>query len=68
MAAYLPPDLARRVRTHAKTSRRSVSSVIAEAVAAYFDRLDHIAELEPCPSDPRNSRMKKAQGMLQSRG
>lgn len=43
MAAYLPPDLARRVRTRAKTSRRSVSSVIAEAVAAYFDRPDHIA-------------------------
>ena len=46
MAAYLPPDLARRIRTHAKTTRRSLSSVMAEAVAGYFDRLDRLAELE----------------------
>lgn len=46
MSAYVPPDLAHRARTHASASRRSLSSVVAEALAAYFDRLDRSAELE----------------------
>jgi predicted transcriptional regulator len=45
-ASYLPADLAVRARTYAKTTRRSLSSVIAEAVAEYFERRDRLAELE----------------------
>jgi hypothetical protein len=40
VSAYLPPDLARRARAHALTTRRSLSSVVAEALDVYFGRLD----------------------------
>jgi hypothetical protein len=45
LAAYLPADLAQRARTHAKATGRSLSSLVAEAVAAYFARLDLIERI-----------------------
>lgn len=46
IAAYLPADLAHRARTHAKATRRSLSSVVAEALDIFFERADRYAAIE----------------------
>jgi hypothetical protein len=46
IAAYLPADIARRTREHARATGRSLSSIVVEALGVYFARVDAYEAIE----------------------